>query len=336
MVTVRSASHGRLELHPADRVEVLVLVDNATDLLSTNPENVQSELRGLLRAGMRELAGEAVCCAHHGLSLIVSAYHNGARRTMLFDAGPEGFAIERNGGRLAVDFGSIEAVVLSHGHYDHCGGALKALDLITAGQNRNAPVYVHPDMFRVRALRLTNGDVLPLKNIPTVEELTTNGASIVNSSEAQSLLDGLFYVSGEIPRLAPYERGLPNHLCRMKANADWEPDPWIMDERWLAVQVKRKGLVVFTACSHAGVVNVLTHARDRFPDIPLYAVVGGFHLSGAGPEDIIPDTITDLAQFGLRMIVPGHCTGWRAVTALVARFGEKVVVPSAVGKLLSF
>jgi 7,8-dihydropterin-6-yl-methyl-4-(beta-D-ribofuranosyl)aminobenzene 5'-phosphate synthase len=61
-------------------------------------------------------------------------------------------------------------------------------------------------------------------------------------------------------------------------------------------------------------------------------VMGGFHLSGAACEPLIPATVADLAEFGLRCIVPGHCTGWRAVHRLVDAFGDGVVVPSAVGR----
>jgi 7,8-dihydropterin-6-yl-methyl-4-(beta-D-ribofuranosyl)aminobenzene 5'-phosphate synthase len=104
-----------------------------------------------------------------------------------------------------------------------------------------------------------------------------------------------------------------------------------MDERFLAVRVRDKGIVVFTACSHAGVVNVLSHARESFSSSRLYAVAGGFHLSGAN-EKIIPQTVEDLRAFGLSVIAPGHCTGWRATHALVSCFGERVVTPSAVGK----
>ena len=121
-------------------------------------------------------------------------------------------------------------------------------------------------------------------------------------------------------------------MRRAEDGVTWEPDPFIMDEQFLAVWVKGKGLIIFTACSHAGVVNVLKQARAAFPAIPLYAVMGGFHLSGSGPEKIIPETVRDLQSFDLKMIIPGHCTGWRAVTALLNAFGEGVVVPSAVGK----
>ena len=98
------------------------------------------------------------------------------------------------------------------------------------------------------------------------------------------------------------------------------------------MRLKDKGVVVFTSCSHAGLVNVLLHARERFAPHPLYAIMGGFHLSGAACEKIIPETVADLRQFKLQRIVPGHCTGWRAVNALVSMFGEEVVIPSAVGR----
>lgn len=103
-----------------------------------------------------------------------------------------------------------------------------------------------------------------------------------------------------------------------------------MDERFVAVHVKDKGQFVFSACSHAGVVNVLTHARSFFPSVPLYGVMGGLHLAGA-TETVIPETIADLKQFGLKLLAPGHCTGWRAISAMAEIFGDELV-PSAVGK----
>lgn len=119
-------------------------------------------------------------------------------------------------------------------------------------------------------------------------------------------------------------------------DGSWAPDQWLLDERYVAVHVRDKGVVVFTACSHAGVVNVLTDARNVFGDIPLHAVMGGFHLSGAEIEGIIPETIRDMQAFGLKRIVPAHCTGWRAVNALAATFGPSLIVPSAVGRQFTF
>ena len=153
---------------------------------------------------------------------------------------------------------------------------------------------------------------------------------VVHSKEAQLILDDLFYVSGEIPRVTAFETGLPGHYRRTEDGSSWELDPLLMDERFVAVRVKDKGTVVFTACSHAGVVNVMTHARNSLPQAPLYGVLGGFHLSGSN-ERVIPETVDAMRAFDLKTIGAAHCTGWRAVSALAAAFGD-AVAPSAVGK----
>jgi 7,8-dihydropterin-6-yl-methyl-4-(beta-D-ribofuranosyl)aminobenzene 5'-phosphate synthase len=324
-------------LVPVERVEVTVLVDNVTDQLSTNPASVQSEFTALRRAGLTDISGEAICCAHHGLSLLITVHGGGQSRAVLLDTGPEGYAIERNGARLGVDFGAVEGLVLTHGHWDHCGGARAALGLIKgARRGPSARVYAHPGMFRRRARRLPGGDVVPFKPIPTAAEMTADGADVVVTEEARLFGGEWFYVSAEIPRVTAYEQGLADHLSERADRNGWEPDPLIMDERFLAVSVRDKGLVVFTGCSHAGVVNVLTEVRRTFPGVPLHAVMGGLHLSGAGPEKIIGETVRDMAGFGLSRIVPAHCTGWRAAMALVAAFGEPVVTPAAVGKQFTF
>ena len=100
--------------------------------------------------------------------------------------------------------------------------------------------------------------------------------------------------------------------------------------------MKGKGIVVFSACSHAGVVNVLNDARGVFADVPRYAVMGGFHSSGAEVEGVIPDTIRDFGEFALKRIVPCHCTGWRAVHALAQVYNDDVLIPAAVGRQFTF
>jgi metallo-beta-lactamase superfamily protein len=118
------------ELNVMDGCEILVLVDNVSDPLSTVPNGVTSEIPNLLRAGARELAGSCMCCAQWGLSLVLTVRTGDQQSMLLFDSGPEGYGIERNGARLGVDFGVIDAVVLSHGHFDHVGGMTTALRLI--------------------------------------------------------------------------------------------------------------------------------------------------------------------------------------------------------------
>lgn len=325
-------------LQAVDAIEVQVLVDNVTDSLSTVPAGVTNEVPLLLRNGtLKEAAGEYRCCAHHGLSLIITARIGKDRQTLVFDAGPEAYTVTRNGGLLQVPFGDAGAVVLSHGHWDHAGGLVEAVRQVRAANNgRRLECHVNPGMFVPRGTLRHGRDPLPQKPVPSPQELADAGAIVINTPEARRILDNCFYLSGEIPRVTPYEKGLPGHLKRTADGQGWEPDPWLMDERYVALHVKGKGAVVFTACSHAGVINVLKDARNVFGAVPLHAVMGGFHLSGPQVEEIIGDTVGDMRGFGLQRIVPAHCTGWRAVGALVQAFGEEVIVPSAVGRQFVF
>jgi 7,8-dihydropterin-6-yl-methyl-4-(beta-D-ribofuranosyl)aminobenzene 5'-phosphate synthase len=102
-----------------------------------------------------------------------------------------------------------------------------------------------------------------------------------------------------------------------------------MDERMLVADVRGLGLIVFSACSHAGIVNVCTQVQRLFPGKPIHAVMGGLHLGGV-MERIIPQTVEALRAFDIGHIITGHCTGWRALHALADAFGDRVS-QSAVG-----
>jgi 7,8-dihydropterin-6-yl-methyl-4-(beta-D-ribofuranosyl)aminobenzene 5'-phosphate synthase len=322
-------------MRAVDHLEVLVLVDNVTDSLSTTPKNVVPEWPGLVAAGrMTTLSGEAICRAHHGLSLLLTAHVGDARHTLLFDAGPEGATLVRNAAILGVDFGAVEAIVLSHGHWDHGGGLLAAIGAVAERRpGTRVPCFVHPGMFGQRASQRPDGVLIAQEPVPGPDRLAASGADVRSTREPQTVAD-VFHISGEVPRVTPYETGLPGHVQRSADGRAWEPDPLIMDERFVAVHVKGRGQFVFSACSHAGIVNVLTHARQVSPSVGLYGAMGGLHLSGS-TEKIIPDTVADLKRFGLSVLAPGHCTGWRALAALAREFGEELA-PSAVGKRYRF
>lgn len=319
----------------ADRVEVLVLVDNVTDNLSSTPLFVENEWPRLWKRGLRALSGRCLCCAAHGLSCAITVWNGERARTLLFDTGPDEVVFERNVERLGFDIACVDGMVLSHGHWDHCGAMLRALQMIRSRNGgRDVPTYMHPDMYRTRAIKAADGSFRPFEDVPSAAQLAQHGAEVIHSAQPQFVLEDCVYISGEIPRVTSFEVGLPGQHRMTDDGSGWEPDPLIMDERFVAVAVRGKGLVVFTACSHAGVVNVLKHARSCFPDLPLYGVLGGFHLSGTN-ERVIPETVEAMRAFDLSVIAAAHCTGWRATGALASAFGD-AVVPSAVGKLYKF
>lgn len=325
-------------LEAVDSLEFVILVDNVTDSLSSVPAFVETEFAGLTRRRQAGwvLGGSCLCCAAHGLSCLITVRKGSETRTLLFDSGPEDRTFEQNVSRLGVDLAPVEAIVLSHGHWDHAGAMLRALQLIRdRNGGRELPYYAHPDMFRTRAIKLGNDSMRLMEDVPSIQALKAHGAHVINTTEPQLLLDGMAYVSGEIPRVTAFERGLKGQHRRTLDGAGWELDELIMDERFVAVNVAGKGVVVFTACSHAGVINVLEHARACFGEARLHGVVGGLHLSGSS-EAIIPDTVAALRQYELSVIAAGHCTGWRALTALANAFGDSTVVPLAVGKRFVF
>jgi len=324
-----------LKLAQADRAEILILVDNVTDNLSSVPAYVETEMPRLWKRGLKLWSGRCMCCAAHGLACAVTVWRGDTAHTLLFDTGPDDSVLGRNVERLGFDMGGIESIVLSHGHWDHSGAMLLALEMIQLSNGgRPVPTYMHPGMYRSRAMKAADGSMRPFADVPSQAQLEQAGALVVNAVEPQLILDDLFFVSGEIPRVTAFETGMQGQHRRTLDGQGWEPDPLVIDERFIAVSVKGKGVVVLTACSHAGVVNVMTHARDCFAGETLYGVLGGFHLSG-GNERIIPETVAALRAFELKTIAAAHCTGWRAVNALANAFGD-AVAPAAVGKVYRF
>ncbi|HEY1989652.1 MAG TPA: MBL fold metallo-hydrolase [Acidimicrobiales bacterium] len=319
---------------PLDRLTVEVLTDNVTDSYSTKPAYVAHEFENVMDAGAHQLSGATLCCAQLGLSLMLTGWSRGTRHKLLFDAGVEGPILLRNCRNLGVQLDDVEAVAISHGHWDHMGALTAALDEISR-DGRRIPCHVNPGMFIERAARLGDGRIAPFEPVPSPAELARHGAEVVSDGDERGLLDDFFYYSGEIPRVTSFETGRMDHLARTGDQAEWEPDPLLMDERYLALNIRGRGLMIFSACSHAGIVNVLLHAQARFPGVPVYGIFGGLHLVGT-LEQIIPQTVGYLADVGLRRVVPAHCSGFRAVTALIQALGEEVVVPSAVGSRYTF
>lgn len=320
-------------LIPIDSLTVDVLTDDVSDAYVSKTLFAVSEFANVVRAGATTISGETLLCANLGYGLRLVSQKDGVRHTLLFDTGTEGAIFIRNCVNLAIPLGEVESIAITHGHWDHMGALPAALDAI-AQQGGRVAVHVNPDMFNERGVLLKGGAIVPVAKVPLPAELEQHGAIVVNDLAERLLLDGQFYYSGEIPRVTPFEKGRTDHLCRTGPNAPWQPDPFLMDERMLVAHVRDLGLVVFSACSHAGIVNVCTEVCKLFPDLPIYCLMGGLHLGGV-MEGIIPDTVEALRPFQIQHIIAGHCTGWRALHALANAYGD-AVSQSAVGTTYTF
>ncbi|SMQ46110.1 unnamed protein product [Zymoseptoria tritici ST99CH_3D7] len=332
-----------------DSVEILVVIDNELDPISASPNP------GVLQSGnlkdvafreeaqqpdpdgepFREAKMENICCGAHGLSLIITGIRGEQKHTILFDTGPEERAFELNAKRLRADLANIERIQLSHWHRDHSGGMLRALSMIDearrgGGAASSSPVVVdlHPDRPFLRGVKPPSvGMTIALGKDPTFEEIEAAGGEVCKSDQSHAVLDDMFLISGEIPRTTPYENGLKYGVRLQEQH--WIDDSLMKDERLLMCKVKGKGIVVFTGCSHAGVVNASRHAFELGGGTSLYAVMGGYHLADAEPTHI-QSTVADLKELDAQVLLAGHCTGWRAKFEIQNQMPGRLV-PSFVG-----
>jgi len=217
---------------------------------------------------------------------------------------------------------------------------LRAIELITAAQARTGrapaplPVDLHPDRPAFRGFLGPHGPI-SLEADPTFAAIAAAGGAPALHAETHAVCDGAFLASGEIPRRTAYETGLRRGLRFDAEAAAWVEDALIRDERLVLARVRGKGLVVFTGCSHAGVVNTARHAVDMAGgSVPLYAVVGGFHLADAEPPQL-EATIRDLKALGPKVLMPGHCSGWR-IKHMIETESPGWLAPSTVGTKFTF
>jgi 7,8-dihydropterin-6-yl-methyl-4-(beta-D-ribofuranosyl)aminobenzene 5'-phosphate synthase len=316
-----------------DALIVDVISDDVSDTYVTKTFFSVSEFADVIKGGAKMISGETLLCANLGFGLRLTLTDGDQTRRILFDTGPEGAIFVRNCRNLAMSLGDITDIVVTHGHWDHMGALLDAIDLITK-DGGTPTVHVNQDMFNERGIQLADGRIVQVQDVATPEEMEKRGARVVNNRDARLVAGDCVYYSGEIPRVSAFEKGRKDHLCRENREMPWRPDPFLMDERMVVIDVKDLGLVVFSACSHAGIVNVCTQVKKLFPKKVIYCVMGGLHLGGV-MEELIPDTVNGLRDFGIKQYILGHCTGWRALHAFANEYGE-AVSQSAVGTTYFF
>jgi 7,8-dihydropterin-6-yl-methyl-4-(beta-D-ribofuranosyl)aminobenzene 5'-phosphate synthase len=302
-------------LPEADEVTVTTMVDNTFDALLASSRGVARAPMGAGRVAARQFAGGETVAglrAEHGFSALVTVRSGNTSSTLLFDAGASPDALAVNAERLGVDTGGLQGVVLSHGHFDHTGG----LDGLARLRGRSGlPLTVHPAVWTRRRLELPGGRGLEL---PTLSRgaLEREGFAVIERRQP-SLLAGGILITGEVDRVTEFEHGMPPQHQAWDSRG-WRHDAAVIDDQALVISVRGRGLVVITGCGHAGVVNIIRHAMRLTGVSRLLAVIGGFHLSGPAFEPVIAPTAAALTELAPALIVPAHCTGWRAQHTLAA------------------
>jgi 7,8-dihydropterin-6-yl-methyl-4-(beta-D-ribofuranosyl)aminobenzene 5'-phosphate synthase len=259
-------------------------------------------------AGPRGLLGE------HGFSIWIEA---GGRR-LLFDTG-QGLVVEHNATALGIRLDRADAVVLSHGHYDHTGG----LAMVLSGR-RGLPVFAQPESRQPRYAR-RNAEAREIGMPAAAREALARGGTFRSSRVPLPVCGGV-RVTGAIPRVAPFEVETGPFFLDRDGR---EPDA-VGDDQAAFVET-HAGTVVFLGCAHAGVVNTLLRVESLAAG-PVHAVIGGMHLGTAGPEPI-EATVRALVERDVRRVVPCHCTGLRATAALARELGTRCT-PGRTGTVL--
>ena len=308
---------------PVDSLTVTTLVDNVSDILLTDEGPARRAPFALATTGN-------VLRAEHGFSALVTITKGERTTRVLFDAGITPDGMVENMRRLEIEPGAIDIIVLSHGHWDLTTGMH---GLAAALGRTELPVMIHPEFWTRRRIAIEGREPLAL---PATSRGALEGAGfeIVEREQPSFLLDGSLLVTGEIDRTTGFERGAsPAHQAERPGG--WERDPLILDDQAIVAEVRGRGLVVLTGCGHAGLINTLRHVQRLTGEDHFHAVIGGFHLSGRYFEPIIAPTCDALAAIAPDYVVPTHCTGWRAIHAIAARFPD-AFIQNSVGTRFEF
>jgi len=255
--------------------------------------------------------------AEHGLAFWIEC---GSKR-ILFDAGQTD-VLRHNANHLAISLKSADAIVISHGHYDHTG----CLAAATEARRKPPRSFVHPAALLAKYARHKDGTVRVIDTPAASRAALVNGTDIHWTKEPSQVVEGL-WVTGPIPRLTDFEdtggRLFKGLACR-------RPDNLIDDQA--AFLDGPRGIVVILGCAHAGVINTLHYIQQLLPGRPIHTVIGGMHLVTVS-ETRTYRTVEALHELDIQRLVPLHCTGFAAMSCLGNEFSGRVSI-CAVGTRL--
>jgi 7,8-dihydropterin-6-yl-methyl-4-(beta-D-ribofuranosyl)aminobenzene 5'-phosphate synthase len=256
--------------------------------------------------------------AEHGLSFHIQV----GQRNLLFDTGQTDLPAT-NAKALGIELGLLDAVVLSHGHYDHTGGLATILGIAP-----RAPVYLHPSAFENKFSKSPDGKMRFIGMNPKTAQTLHCRGNCIETIGCTGVFDEVA-VTGEIPRTTTCED--TGGAFFLDADCT-RPDP-LTDDQALMIDLGRS-VILLLGCAHAGVINTLDHVQHLTGGKPVCAVIGGLHL-GSASEDRIQKTIARLRTSNLDYLAPVHCTGWPATARLWQAF-PNICRPAGVGTVFEF
>lgn len=250
----------------------------------------------------------------HGLSIHIKHHDH----SVLFDMGTSD-AFARNADLLGVGLSTIDLAVISHHHYDHGGGLSSFL-----GMNRDAKIYLRETPcgeIYLRALWFIRRNIGLDENL---FETHPNRFEFVNES-IEILPD--VYLIPKVETKYPKPKG--NKYLYLKKSDEWRLDDF--SHELILVIKDNDGLVIFSGCSHNGMLNMIDTVNNRFGGIQIKAVIGGFHLIGfpllntmAGSRNDVEDIGRKVLTYPIETVYSGHCTGQRAYQVLSAVMGAQL------------
>jgi len=307
----------RVKIPPAEKITITVIVDNYSDLL--RPDHKIAKRHGPTKSVL-----DAVLHAEHGLSYHVETAMSGQSHSFLFDYASDIQGLKRNMESLKIDLKKIEAMALSHDHFDHQAALVGLLREKRDEIPNGIPFFVGKQFFAGTYFRKPDGGVMSLLALNRADIENSGAVKIIEVEAPTPIVPGA-YLTGTVERVTDYERIPPVFVAR---KGDQFVQEEFIGEQAIVLNAKGKGLVVLSGCAHRGIVNTVKHAQKMTGMEKVHAVIGGFHLVGAKPE-VIQKTIADIKAIGPEYVVPNHCTGFEAISAFAREMPDQFILNTA-------
>ncbi|MBR0798419.1 MBL fold metallo-hydrolase [Bradyrhizobium jicamae] len=341
---VEIASAAPIEVPTVDKLSIRVLVDSSFDLFFKPKQAGGVSIAAPPRSAdyQRSLHNE------WGLSLWLESEASGAQRTLMLDYGYTPDVLLNNMALIGVDPAKIDALIVSHGHYDHFGGLNGFLDKFRDKLPADVRLYAGgEDNFCHRVSPTpTKGQFADFGTLDRRQLAAQRVTTVL--CETPTVIAGHAFTTGKIARRS-IERVLPqtwvefgikdglgcntSHYLPAELDGKIVPDEHI-HEHATCFNVRDMGLVVISSCGHVGIVNSVKQAQEVSGIQKVHAIVGGFHL-GPAPKDYLTEVVAEIKKLEPDVVVPMHCSGLNFVQEATAQMGDKVLVTTT-GSRLSF